>query len=149
MGWLLWWFGLMAKPWYIRDINVTIRTDIWTKNIHSLGFRDIREWVTPRRLILWSLGYTNLRFLELILVSNQLKKNCVACVFKTLCWTMRGALVYDNSLSPQPMQWLDSRCPLFMDFLATQQLIVGDEQVWHKKSQKASKALRVIFFCIS
>ena len=33
-----------------------IRNEIWTKDIHSLGFWDIREWVTLRRLILRSLG---------------------------------------------------------------------------------------------
>ena len=43
----------------IRDTgkrNVTIRSDIWTTNILSLGFRDIKEWVTLWKLILRSLG---------------------------------------------------------------------------------------------
>ena len=40
----------------IRERNVTIRSEIWTTNIHFLGFRDIREWVTVWRLILRSLG---------------------------------------------------------------------------------------------
>ena len=40
----------------IRKRNVTIRSEIWTMNICSLGFRDIREYVTLWRLILWSLG---------------------------------------------------------------------------------------------
>jgi hypothetical protein len=40
----------------IRERNVTIRSGIWTMNIRSLGFRDIRECVTLWRLILRSLG---------------------------------------------------------------------------------------------
>ena len=36
----------------IRERNVTIKREIGTTNIRSLGFRDIRECVT-----LWSLGY--------------------------------------------------------------------------------------------
>ena len=37
VGWLLWWFAL----WQNRDLserNVTIRSEIWTMNICSLGF---------------------------------------------------------------------------------------------------------------
>ena len=41
----------------IRERNVTIRSEIWAMNIHSLGFRDIRECVALWRLILWRLGY--------------------------------------------------------------------------------------------
>ena len=45
----------------IRERNVTIRSEIWTTNIRSLGFQDIREWVTLIwRLILRSLGCTSL-----------------------------------------------------------------------------------------
>ena len=40
----------------IRERNVTTRSEIWTTNICSLGFRDIRECVTLWRLILRSLG---------------------------------------------------------------------------------------------
>ena len=40
-----------------RERNVTIRSEIWTTNIHSLGFWDIKKWVTLWRLILQSLGY--------------------------------------------------------------------------------------------
>ena len=46
----------------IRDIrkrNVTIRSEIWTTNIHSLWFWDIREWVTLWGLISQSLGCTS------------------------------------------------------------------------------------------
>ena len=28
----------------IREINVTIRSEIWTTNIHFVRFRDIREY---------------------------------------------------------------------------------------------------------
>ena len=56
VGWLLWWFAIMTKySW-----NVTIRSEIWTTNIGSLGFQDIREWVILSRLILRSLGCFNL-----------------------------------------------------------------------------------------
>ena len=40
----------------IRERNVIIRRDIWTTNIPSLGFWDIREYVTLWRLILHNLG---------------------------------------------------------------------------------------------
>ena len=42
----------------IRERNVTRRSEIWTTNIRSLGFRDIRECVTLWRLILHNLGCT-------------------------------------------------------------------------------------------
>ena len=29
----------------IRERNLTIKSEIWTTNIRSLGFRDVREWV--------------------------------------------------------------------------------------------------------
>ena len=41
----------------IRERNMTIRSEIWTTKIHSLGFRDIREWVTLWGLTLRSLWY--------------------------------------------------------------------------------------------
>ena len=40
----------------IRERNVTIKNEIRIANICSLGFQDIREYVTLWRLILWSLG---------------------------------------------------------------------------------------------
>ena len=43
------------KNYDIRERNVTIRSDIWTTNIRSLGFRDIREWMISWRLVLRSL----------------------------------------------------------------------------------------------
>ena len=36
----------------IRDRNVTVRSEIWTTNVHPLGFEDITEWVILWRLIL-------------------------------------------------------------------------------------------------
>ena len=41
-----------------RERNMTIRSEILTKKIRSLGFRDIRQCVTLWRLILRSLGCT-------------------------------------------------------------------------------------------
>ena len=55
VGWLLWWFALMIKICDIEERNLTIRSEIWTTNLHSLRFRNIREWVTLWRLILRSL----------------------------------------------------------------------------------------------
>ena len=40
----------------IRERNVTTRSEIWTTNICSLGFQDIREWVILWGLILRSWG---------------------------------------------------------------------------------------------
>ena len=63
----MWGCGLTSLVVYIddefrgiRERNATIRNGIWTTNIRSLGFWDNREWVTLRRLILWSLGCTRL-----------------------------------------------------------------------------------------
>ena len=39
----------------VREGNVIAKSEIWTKNIHSLGFQDIGEGVTLMRLILQSL----------------------------------------------------------------------------------------------
>ena len=44
------------KIYDIRKRNVTVRSGIWTTNMRSLGFQDIREWVTLWGLILRSLG---------------------------------------------------------------------------------------------
>jgi hypothetical protein len=45
----------MSKPMVYESRNVTIRSEIEIVNIRSLGFRDVKEGVTLRRLILWSL----------------------------------------------------------------------------------------------
>ena len=42
-----------AKIRDTRERNVTIGNEIWTTNLRSLGFRDTREWVILRGLILW------------------------------------------------------------------------------------------------
>jgi hypothetical protein len=63
LGWLLGWFALMTN-YDIRERNVTIRSEIWTRNVRSLGFQDIREYVTLWRLILQSLGCTYSRYLH-------------------------------------------------------------------------------------
>ena len=46
------------KIYDIREGNVTIKNGIWTTNIRSLGFWDIRKWVAFWGLILQSLGCT-------------------------------------------------------------------------------------------
>ena len=55
----------------IRERNVTIRSQIWTTKIHSLGFWDIRECVTLWWLILWSLGCTRSHFLPISIPPTQ------------------------------------------------------------------------------
>ena len=44
-----------VKTCDITGGDVTTRSEIETKNICFLGFQDMREGVTSRRLILWSL----------------------------------------------------------------------------------------------
>ena len=44
----------------IRERIMTIRSEIWTTTIRSLGFRGIREWVILWGLIIQSLGWTHL-----------------------------------------------------------------------------------------
>ena len=75
----------------IRERNVTIRSKIWTMYIHSLGFRDIREWVILWMLILWSLGcigYTNLAplFNYVCLKPSWF----LTCIFLVFLWWLRG-----------------------------------------------------------
>jgi hypothetical protein len=66
VGWLLGWFAFNDKFCDIRERNVTIRSEILTTNICSLGFRDIREHVTLWRLILQILGWIRERSVPLI-----------------------------------------------------------------------------------
>jgi hypothetical protein len=56
VGWLLWWFALMTNFVIWEKRNATTRSEIWTMNIRSVGFWDIRECVTLWRSILQSLG---------------------------------------------------------------------------------------------
>jgi hypothetical protein len=53
-----WVVCINDKFYDIREKNMTIRCEIWTTNIRSLGFQDIRDWVTLWRLILRGLGCT-------------------------------------------------------------------------------------------
>jgi len=62
----MWGCGLTSLVVYIndkicdiRERTGTIRSEIWTTNIHSLGFHDIREHVTLWRLILQNFGCTS------------------------------------------------------------------------------------------
>ena len=56
----------------IRERNVTIRSEIWTTNIRSLGFQDVRECVTLWRLILRSLGCIMFMPKSSMLEANQI-----------------------------------------------------------------------------
>ena len=51
-----------------RERNVTIKSDIWTTNILSLGFWDIGESVTLWKLILWSLKCNTMAALAFIIL---------------------------------------------------------------------------------
>ena len=55
-GWLLWWFEIDGRFRDIRERNVTIRSEVWTANICSLGFWDVRECVA-----LWGVDITEFR----------------------------------------------------------------------------------------
>ena len=75
---VMWGCGLTSLVVCIDDIcdirkrNVTIRSEIWTIKIRSLGFRNIRECVTLWRLILRSLGCIETIFIwSMILRSNH------------------------------------------------------------------------------
>ena len=59
----------------IRERNVTIKSEIWTTSIPSLGFRDIREWVIVWKLILQSLGCMRI----LIYISKRCKAFGIKC----------------------------------------------------------------------
>ena len=61
----------------IREKNVTIKSEIWTTKIRTLGFRDIRECVTLWGLILWSLGCD----------LNAMPSKCNALLFGFLGWS--------------------------------------------------------------
>ena len=47
----------MLKPHDVWEEHVIIRSEVETENVCFLGFQDIREGVTLRRLILWRLEY--------------------------------------------------------------------------------------------
>jgi hypothetical protein len=46
-----------VKTYDIWERNMTVRSEVYTENMDSLGFGDLREGVTLRRLILRSLEY--------------------------------------------------------------------------------------------
>ena len=54
----------------IRERNVTIRSEISTTNIRSLGFWDIREWMILWRLVLRSLRCTQIFGIKIINVTD-------------------------------------------------------------------------------
>ena len=66
-GLTFWVVFINGKNRDIRKRSVTIRNEIWTTNIRSLEFHDIRECVTLWGLILRSLGCPCLWLLSLLL----------------------------------------------------------------------------------
>jgi hypothetical protein len=107
----------------IREKNVTIRSEIWTTNIRSLGFRDIREWVTLWRLILWSLGcitYNNIAFLSWLTCSEGWIFLCkdfgMKCKMGASLKTFR--LILTSCMGeihlPSKLNFLQSRSPSIM-----------------------------------
>ena len=60
VDWLLWWFASIEikNTCDIRERNVTMRKEIQTKKIRSLGFWDIKEWMVLWKMILWNLRCT-------------------------------------------------------------------------------------------
>ena len=54
----------------IREKNIIIRSEIWTTNIRSLGFQDIRECVTLWGLILRSSRCNSTRYWTVIWIKN-------------------------------------------------------------------------------
>ena len=78
---------------YIRERHVTIRSEIWTTNILSLGFRDNRECVTLRGLILQSVWCTSIHLYVIILWFeihgwHTVCVNNRVCVKMSLAWSI-------------------------------------------------------------
>ena len=70
----------------IRERNVTIKSEIWTMNICSLGLRECGECVTLWELILWSLGCM---LLHVLLGRHILESHpClhIICCSSMSCW---------------------------------------------------------------
>ena len=63
----------------IRGSNVTIRSEIWTTKIRSLGFQDIRERVTLWRLIVRSLVCN--KSCHLATTHDYSSHNLKACIY--------------------------------------------------------------------
>ena len=99
----------------IRKINVTLRSQIWTTNIRSLGFWDIRERVTLWGLILRSLGCIYRERLEGIAMCHGYcmglwpTYSCMEIAFRqSKCWTTLASVVLvdarlesENAFPPQ------------------------------------------------
>jgi hypothetical protein len=79
----------------IREINVTIRSEILTTNICSLGFRDIREHVTLWILILQSLGCICELSVPLI---NERGKPTTTFLLFNYCASLLGVMYCYNML---------------------------------------------------
>ena len=60
----------------IKERYATTRSEIWTTNIRSLGFWDIREWEILWRSILQSVGFTIVRDL----ICQKMELNMVVLI---------------------------------------------------------------------
>ena len=77
----------------IRKRNVTIRSEVWTANICSLGFRNIREWVTLWGLILQSLSVPGNRHVD----------SYASCKLIVICpYCQPLASLIDRDMCPKP-----------------------------------------------
>ena len=99
----------------IKERKMTIRKEIWP--IRSLGFRDIREWVTLWGLILRSLGCT-FQWIVLLLVS--VKKRCkglISLINLSFCYVSPR----DKAVECSNLIWLrmcsESEQGIFLNYL--------------------------------
>ena len=108
--------GLTSLVVCINNKICGIRGEIWTTNIHSLGFQDIMvndtmegvsEWVTLWGLILWSLGCTALqypRWLGLVAFYLIWAKVQVSLCFQIyLQWVYQSCLKCHSQNLPVPL----------------------------------------------
>jgi hypothetical protein len=113
----------------IRERNMTIRSEIWTTNTRSVGFRDIRESVTSWRFApqCWSILNVQ-RIMPIMASSFRLMRFGIISICKCLTWTWNvcssyrcweltklisqwwHSLVTDRSSKTQRKKWL--RCKI-------------------------------------
>ena len=92
----------------IRERNVTIRSEIWTTNIYSLGFWDIRECVTLWGLTLRSLGCIPLCNMQLVWDNWHIQIMDVATFLITYGACMNIAFVKAPWCSTKPLTTIDN-----------------------------------------
>ena len=93
----------------VKERNVTIRSAIWTTHIRSLGFRDIREWVTLWKLILQSLGCKYGYVVDLKLSCSYYRYKEKECSFN---W-----IFHAHSKSKPLVFWNQSLGPMYEDLV--------------------------------